>query len=139
MLLAMEQFRLPRFQFLLRPATAEGTVAAHLSRLTIEHMDAGQYPNQAEVTRVLGYLRQKCGVPLEQLLAEIRGRRLTDAGERRPQVKADAALAILGKDAAQHDDTTETPPAPPAPAGDLPAADPHAPAEQGENDDEFWR
>ena len=138
-LLAMEQFQLPRFQFLVRPATAEGTVANHLSRLTIEHMDAGQYPNDAEVRRVLGYLRQKCGVPLEQLLAEIRGWRLTDAGERRPQMKADTALAILGKDAAQHDDTTETLPAPPTPAGDLPAADPHAPADQGENDDEFWR
>jgi len=29
---------------------------------------SGQYPDQAEVTRVLGYLRQKCGVPLEGVL-----------------------------------------------------------------------
>ncbi len=139
MLLAMEQFRLPRFQFLLRPATAEGMVADHLSRLTIEHMDAGQFPNDAEVRRVLGYLRQKCGVPLEELLAEIRGRRLTETDARRPQVKADATLAILGKDAAQDEHTTEAQPAPPTPAGDLPAENSTAPTEQGENDDDFWR
>ena len=71
----MEKFRLPRFQFLVRPATAEGTISNKLYRLSIERIAAGQYPDATEVSCILGYLRQKDGVPLEELLAEIRNRR----------------------------------------------------------------
>jgi hypothetical protein len=70
-----EKFRLPRFQFLVRPASAEGMISNRLYRISIERLDVGQYPNAGQVQDVLAYLRQKDGVPLDTLLGEIRARR----------------------------------------------------------------
>ncbi|MCC6170368.1 MAG: ATP-binding protein [Caldilineaceae bacterium] len=77
LLLSMEKFALPRFQFLVRPATAEGMISQKLYRLSIERLDAGQYPDVQAVSQILAYLRQKDGTPIETLLTEIRSRRKT--------------------------------------------------------------
>jgi hypothetical protein len=71
----MEKFRLPRFQFMVRPATAEGTISKKLYRLSIARLDEGQYPDAEQVNQILSYLRQKDGISLDALLAEIRERR----------------------------------------------------------------
>lgn len=71
----MDKFRLPRFQFLVRPAVGEGTISNNLYRMSIERLDAGQYPDATEVGRILDYLRQKDGIPVEELVAEISSRR----------------------------------------------------------------
>ena len=67
----MAKFRLPRFQFRVRPALAEGTVARSLYRLSIENLDAGQYPDSGRVNETLAYLRQKDGVAMASLLAKM--------------------------------------------------------------------
>lgn len=67
----MAKFRLPRFQFRIRPALAEGTVARRLYRLSIENLDAGQYPDSGRVNETLAYLRQKDGVAMASLLAKM--------------------------------------------------------------------
>ena len=76
----MEKFRLPRFQFLVRPASAEGSISTKLYRMSIERIDAGEYPDARQVQQILAYLRQKDGIPLETLLSEIRNRRKIGAG-----------------------------------------------------------
>jgi len=62
------KFRLPRFQFQVRPALAEGTVARRLYRLSIEQLDAGQYPDSGQVNHILAHLRQKDGVAMASVL-----------------------------------------------------------------------
>ena len=94
LLRAMEQFRLPRFQFLVRPATAEGTVANRLYRTSIENLDAGQYPDAQQVNQVLAYLRQKSGIAVEQVLAEIRQRRTAKEEARKRPMKTNEQVAI---------------------------------------------
>jgi hypothetical protein len=96
LLMASEQFRLPRFHFLVRAAAAEGNIANSLYRVTIENLDKGQYPDADETARVLALLRQKCGIPLETLLAEIRGRKTDKLEQKQKQVKSEPAPAILG-------------------------------------------
>lgn len=105
LLMGMERFHLPRFQFLVQPALAEGTVSKSLFRISIERLDAGQYPDNRRVQRILGFLRKKCGVPLEQLLAEIRGRwAFPEKGSREKSVKPTTALVILdGKSLHAHE------------------------------------
>jgi hypothetical protein len=71
----MEKFRQPRLRFLVRPASAEGTISTNLYRMSIERIDEGMYPDAREVKEVLGFLRQKDGIPLEELLAEVANRR----------------------------------------------------------------
>lgn len=77
LLLAADKFHLPRFQFLVRPATAEGMISDKLYRISIENIDRNQFPDAGEVRQVLAYLREKDGIPLETLLTEIRNRRKT--------------------------------------------------------------
>ena len=111
LLMATEQFRLPRFQFLVRPATAEGTVSDQLYRISIEKLDAGQYPDAEQVSQVLAYLRQKSGVAVEALLAEIRQRRAAREGFRQIKVKQNTKTAILvAESTQQHEDTAAPPP-----------------------------
>lgn len=95
LLKAMEMFHLPRFQFWMRPALAEGTISQRLYRLSIERMDAGQYPDDAQVADVLKLLRQKCGLPLDTILEEIRARRGVSPDLTQRRVKSRAATAIL--------------------------------------------
>lgn len=103
LLALMEKFRLPRFQFLVRPAAAEGTISNKLYRMSIERLDAGQYPDAQEVGRILGYLRQKDGVPLEELLAEVSNRR-KPAAARSATMKHAHAVPLQAPVQTQDDD-----------------------------------
>jgi len=145
LLLAAEQFRLPRFQFIVRPATAEGTVSDRLYKISIEKLDAGQYPDAEQVNQILGYLRQKSGVAVETLLAEIQQRRAAREAPKKMHMKQTEKIATLVVESVQHhEDTIATPPQPAPSADRLPVA---AAAtirqeeieEQGAEDDNFWQ
>ena len=141
LLLATEQFRLPRFQFLVRPATAEGTVSDQLYKVSIEKLDAGQYPNAQQVSQTLGYLRQKSGVPVETLLTEIRQRRAAREDFVQTKVKQIARNAtLIAQPTPQPEEPAATPPAQAtATADDLQVAATATAADEGAGDDSFWR
>jgi hypothetical protein len=135
----MEQFRLPRFQFLVRPATAEGTVANRLYRTSIENLDAGQYPDAQQVSQVLAYLRQKSGIAVEQVLAEIRQRRTAKEKAKKKPMKTNEQLAILAPRPSQYNDSTSTPPQPATTEDDLCVAATAETTAEGVADDNFWQ
>jgi hypothetical protein len=84
-LLADQIKALPRFAFFVKTATTEGTISKQVRRLSIEHFDAGQYPHEPTIAYVRSCLRHTCGVPVEQLLAEI--------AQRRPPAQSEPAQA----------------------------------------------
>ena len=147
LLQATQLFRLPRFQFWLRPTLAEGTVADKLYRVSIEKFDQGQYPDAGQIAQVLAFLRQKDGVPLETLLADLRGRSQDEPEQRQKPVTQQAAPAILN-------DIPPQPYATPSHPADTTATEElvqvstqHEGAEparttaaaSADDDDEFWR
>ena len=134
LLKAMEMFYLPRFQFCVRPALAEGTISQRLYRLSIERMDAGQYPDDGEVARILALLRRKCGIPIEALLAEIHAQRTNDEDSVQKPLKPEPPPAILGTIPTQTHEKYEHP-------TDLSTAEDavQTPPTPGGVDGEFWR
>jgi hypothetical protein len=138
-LLTTEQFRLPRFQFLVRPATAEGTVSDQLYRISIEKLDAGQYPDAQQVKQVLAYLRRKSGVAVAALLAEIRQRRAAQEGSRQIRMKQNTETATLVAESSPPYDTASTSPPATAAADNLQVAAQAATGDEGAGNDSFWR
>lgn len=135
-LLAAERFRLPKFQFLMRPATAEGTLSDRLYKLSIENLDRGQYPHAGQVAQVLAWLRQKCGIPLETLLAEIRGRKTGKQEQKQKQMKSEPAPAILDTYYPPPYDATQ----PLSTDSDTPvSAPPAVTPDGGDRHDSFWK
>jgi len=145
-LLAAARFQqLPRFRFLVRGAESEGNIAGQLQKISIERLDMGQYPDADELAQLRAFLRHKCGVPIEMLLAEIHSRRKVDdqEGGKQMQVKSSPHLAILSREestsyAATRNSISKKP------ASTLPTADPATAGDslsQGGTgqDDGFWR
>jgi hypothetical protein len=99
----MEKFRQPRLRFLVRPASAEGTISTNLYRMSIERIDEGMYPDAREVKEVLGFLRQKDGIPLEELLAEVANRRKLGAA-RSATMKNAHAVPLQAPEKKEDDD-----------------------------------
>lgn len=89
--------RLGRFRFLVRPALSEGNITGKLKAVSIANLDYNQYPDAQVLTDVRSFLRQKWGIPMETLLAEIRARRAREDAEEKEQkqVKSPRRLAIL--------------------------------------------
>lgn len=97
-LMAASRFqRLGRFRFLVRPALSEGNITGDLKTVSIENLDYNQYPDARALAEVRCFLRQKCGVPIETLLLEIRNRRAGEAIEEKEHkpMKSSRRLAIL--------------------------------------------
>jgi DNA helicase HerA-like ATPase len=67
--------QLPRFTFIVRTATGEGTITHTVRKMTIANLDAGQFPVEPYLAYVRGLLRQAHGVPVAELLAHIDQRR----------------------------------------------------------------
>lgn len=145
----MEKFRtLPKFQFLVRPALEEGNIGTGLKRVSIARFDQGQYPDEKQIAEVRGYLRQKCGIPLAEILANIESRKKADPeSEQRKQVrqkrmKSAPHLAILNDEedatdaTASHHLSTVTENT--LPATDLTGAG-NSTAQSRGQDDDFWR
>jgi hypothetical protein len=67
---------LGRFQFLLRPAIAEGHIGKEVVRLSIRDEDRDtetgeyQFPDASLVQRVRAALAKQSGIPIQRLLAE---------------------------------------------------------------------
>jgi hypothetical protein len=80
--------KLGRFQFLLRPAIAEGHIGSEVLPLTIRHEDVDpqtgeyQYPDAPLVARVREALAKQSGIPIVRLLAE-QEKRLSQAPRHR--------------------------------------------------------
>ncbi|MCC6170041.1 MAG: ATP-binding protein [Caldilineaceae bacterium] len=100
----MDKFRLPRFRFLVRPASAEGSISTNLYRMSIERIDEGEYPDAREVQEVLGFLRQKDGIPVETLLSEIGNRRKIGTGKSATMKDAHALSVQIEDEAEDNDD-----------------------------------
>jgi len=111
--------RLGRFQFLLRPAIAEGNIGSVVLPMTIQHEDVDpetgeyQFPDQPLVKRVRTALAKQSGIPIKRLLAEQEKRLLpapTQEGrERQPRLHRDQS--------ARRNDADSAPPtSPTAPA-----------------------
>lgn len=66
---------LDRFEFLVLPATAEGTVSSQVRRMTLKRFDTGQWPDEPYLASIRACLRYSCGVQVDQLLTEINQRR----------------------------------------------------------------
>jgi hypothetical protein len=91
--------KLGRFQFLLRPALAEGHIGSEVLSLTIRDVDRDkqtgeyQFPDQPLVQRVRTALAKQSGIPVKKLLAEQEKRVLpapTQEGrERQPRSNRD--------------------------------------------------
>jgi hypothetical protein len=68
--------RLGRFQFLLRPALAEGHIGSEVVPLTIRHEDVDpqtgeyQFPDAPLVARLRSVLAKQSGIPIARLLSE---------------------------------------------------------------------
>jgi hypothetical protein len=68
--------KLGRFQFLLRPAIAEGHIGTEVVPMTIRHEDRDpltgeyQFPDQPLVQRVRAALAKQSGIPIQRLLSE---------------------------------------------------------------------
>jgi hypothetical protein len=70
--LASYQFTRKRlFEFLVRPAAAEGDIATTLSAMSIKNLDKGQWVNEALVRQARAMLRQRTGVPIGDILSHI--------------------------------------------------------------------
>lgn len=73
--LASYQFTQQRlFEFLVRPAAAEGEIATKLYAMSIKNLDKGQWVNEALVAQTRAALRSRTGVPVAEVLAQIAGR-----------------------------------------------------------------
>jgi hypothetical protein len=89
-LFAQQIKKLGRFQFLLRPALAEGHIGSVVLPLTIRHEDVdpytGQYqfPDNHLIARVRRVLAEKSGIPIQRLLTEQAGRLLPAPVQRTP-------------------------------------------------------
>lgn len=97
-LIASTKFQqLKRFQFLVRGAESEGNIAGQLRKISIQRVDVEQYPDTNQLSQMRAFLRQKCGVPIETLLAEIRSRQgaALQEGSKQMRVKSSPQLAIL--------------------------------------------
>jgi hypothetical protein len=84
---------LGRFQFLLRPAIAEGHIGAAVLPLSIRDLDRDketgeyQFPDQPLVQRVRSVLAKQSGIPVERLL--------TEQENRVPQVLPETARRLI--------------------------------------------
>lgn len=77
-LLQSYTFRKQRaFNFLVRPAPAEGNIQSRLRRMTIANLDTGIYPHPYYVPLARQQLMQRDGVSIKQILKEIEARRIT--------------------------------------------------------------
>ena len=95
-----ERFRnLPRFHFLVRRAAGEGSVSQALRTVNIGAVDAGRYPDDAQIAVARRQLRQRDGFPVATLLAEIQDGRIAHAINSQTNEHA-----ILEEDAANRKD-----------------------------------
>lgn len=75
---AYELTSLRLFEFLVRTAAAEGDIDTTLHRVHIKNIDKGQWVHEDLVAKVRELLRQRTGVPIAEVLADI-DRRLMPA------------------------------------------------------------
>ena len=139
LLMASEQFRLPRFQFLVRPALGEGQISPHIHRISIERMDVGQYPDDHTIAQVLTVLRARDGIPMQALLDEIRARQQAGYVTTQKRVKSAEEPAILVEKFPHPHESADDLPQPSDTDQPLPLqteGDSQAP---GGDDDDFWR
>jgi hypothetical protein len=133
--LAADQLKqLEPFEFIVRLATAEGTIEPGVRKMSIANLDPGQYPDETYMAYIRACLRQAHGVPLTELLAEIHGRRpsvLAQPAHRKPaKGKAGKENKLLPQDGTigdtAHESTRRTLPgdthAPGEPNGHAPQA-----------------
>ncbi len=66
---------LGRYRFLVGVPESEGTMAKKLKKISIERVDAGQYPDKAVITEVRRRLAQRDGRRIADVLAGIEARR----------------------------------------------------------------
>jgi hypothetical protein len=125
-LFAQQIKKLGRFQFLLRPALAEGHIGSVVLPLTIRHEDVDpytgeyQFPEQPLMVRVRRVLAEKSGTPVKKLLKEQENRLPpvpnhpsfipAQHGRRRPAAKQPEEGSRTQKTA---DSKTSSPPAAP--------------------------
>jgi hypothetical protein len=62
------------FEFLVRPALAEGDFRGHLRRLSIADLDRGRWINDGLVRELRRRLRERDGRPIDRVLAEVEER-----------------------------------------------------------------
>jgi hypothetical protein len=118
--------KLGRFQFLLRPALAEGNIGSEVLAMTIRHEDVDpitgeyQFPDLPLVQRVRAALAKQSGIPIKRLLAE-QEKRLSQAPRHwipAPPQDGKRPEKISGSEKASAQPTPQTLPALPAlPAG----------------------
>ncbi len=63
------------FEFVVRPAAAEGDIAQTLYHITIKNVDTGQWVQEWAVATLRDRLRDQTGIPVSDILAEIAQRR----------------------------------------------------------------
>jgi hypothetical protein len=80
---------LPRFHFLAAGSVQEGTLPTRLQHLSIEGVDAGEYPQEAPITALRRELTERDGVPIADLLAAIE--------RRNPEKQQQKTSTILNK------------------------------------------
>jgi hypothetical protein len=128
-LLVADRIRsLPKFHFLVRPASGEGNLTGPLRLVSMARLDAGLYPDEALVAEVRRRLRQRDGAPIALLLAEIE--------QRRQQALAVTPVKTKQEDAILGDATHDTHPSDNLPAAQRqPAAQPAKQAKPPAGDD----
>jgi predicted ABC-class ATPase len=95
-----------RFEFLVRPAPAEGSFVAPLRAMSIAGLDGGLYVNEALVAQARGMLSRRDGIPISEVLSAIDLRLASKAVSairtRLPEVQAPGITAVLanGQEAA---------------------------------------
>jgi len=139
LLMATEQFRLPRFQFLVRPALGEGQISPHIHRISIERMDVGQYPDAETINQVLTVLRARDGIPMQALLDEIRARQQAGYVTTQKRVKSAEEPAILVEKFPHPHESADNLPEPPDTDQPLPLQTEGDSPAPGGDDDDFWR
>jgi hypothetical protein len=97
--------KLGRFQFLLRPALAEGNIGSEVLAMTIRHEDVDpisgeyQFPDLPLVQRVRVALAKQSGIPIKQLLAEQEKRLARSSAMTNGRLHPPA---VIGQGAPQH-------------------------------------
>ena len=63
-----------RFQFLVKPASGEGSVVGKLRPVSIENFDRGLYPDQSQLQETMAWLSEKNGLSVDKIIQEIQAR-----------------------------------------------------------------
>jgi hypothetical protein len=114
---------LDRFQFLAQIATGEGGRKGQVSKITIAHLDKGQYPDEAIIAPLRQQLGHRDGLRTEVILDEIRANLTRETNPKLNQPMQTAKKSAIVNESSpksydaspDHLPITTTPPVPTAP------------------------